>query len=373
MEANEEQEQDHTELVLGREIVRWNPLRPQPDGSSARVDNFGDLLGPLIAQRILWLNNVSPSVADSRRLLTVGSILHFARAGDVVWGSGVNGKVPGRKVGSTKLDVRLLRGPRSRAHLDNMGAKAPRLFGDPALLLPTLFPESRAWTAAKTRDVLVVPNLNDQSLFNNELPVISPRNDIWMVVRAIAQSKFIVASSLHALILADALGIPSRAVKPDAEHHTKYMDYYEGTGRTRVQLARTYNEALDLGPTVMGTYDVEGIYNSFPIDLWCKDTEESHANTAVPPVDEWKDIENNVADWESYSGDPTDDVLPALLRRCLRTALEAGADATSLLPAARSLIERIPFQSLAPRLTADEKSLLEELTSTSNPQQPISS
>ncbi|MGO4145612.1 polysaccharide pyruvyl transferase family protein [Paenarthrobacter sp. YAF11_1] len=374
MESKEDREQDHTEEVLGRSVVRWNPLRALPDGSSARVDNFGDLLGPLIAQRILWLNNINSGLADSRRLLTVGSILHFALPDDVVWGSGINGKVPGRKVGSTKLDVRLLRGPRSKSHLHNMGTSAPHLFGDPALLIPTLFPEVRGWTDVKTRDVLVVPNLNDKLLFDDELPMVSPRNEIWLVVRAIAQSKFVVASSLHALILADALGIPNRAVKPEAEHHTKYMDYYEGTGRTRVQLARNYSEALDLGPTARGTYDIEGIYNSFPLDLWRPDAQKNHPHTAVPPVDEWKDIDNNISDWESYSGNPSDDVLPALLRRCLRPVRDDGSgNIEKPRQQALALIERLPHQSLTPRLGPEEKALLQDLTSAKETQQAIRS
>lgn len=361
MEAHEGQEQDHVESVLGREIVRWNPLRALPDGSMGRVDNFGDLLGPLIAERILWLNNVGPVATDKRRLLTVGSILHFAREGDVVWGSGINGKVPGRKIGSTRLDVRLLRGPRSRSHLMNMGVQVPTLFGDPALLIPTLFPDIRAWSDVKTQDVLVVPNLNDGDLFDDKLPTVSPRNDVWLVVRAIAQSKFVVASSLHALIIADALGIPSRAVKPAAEHYTKYMDYYEGTGRTRVRLAHNINEALDLGPVGAGTYDIEGLYNSFPLDLWGHAGQDHSPRTAIVPVDEWTDIANNLADWESYSGDQADYVLPAILRRCLKAVADSPQD-ESARPRARSLIKRLPVEVLTPRLAGEEKDLLRALT-----------
>ncbi|MEV7606242.1 polysaccharide pyruvyl transferase family protein [Paenarthrobacter sp. NPDC089322] len=369
----EEHEQDHTESVHGREIVRWNPLRTLSDGSQARVDNFGDLLGPLIAQRILWQNNISSGTPDDRRLLTVGSILHFALPNDVVWGSGINGKVPGRKVGSNRLDVRLVRGPRSKSLLQSMGANVPQLYGDPALLIPTLFPEVRAWTEQKTREILVVPNLNDQDLFDDGLPIVSPRNDVWLVVRAIAQSRFVVASSLHALILADALGIPSRAVKPAAEHYTKYMDYYEGTGRTRVQLARNYSEALDLGPTATGTYDIEGIYDSFPLDLWLKNYAVRSPRTAVPPVSELKDIENNIADWESYSGDSSDYVLPALLRRSLGAVAGTSADDGPLSETIRSFIQRMPFESLIPRLNDEEKELLSGLEIKQGALQQVSS
>ena len=50
--------------------------------------NFGDLLGPQIVSRLLERNGIAAGTPPARRLLTVGSVLHLAHAGDVVWGSG---------------------------------------------------------------------------------------------------------------------------------------------------------------------------------------------------------------------------------------------------------------------------------------------
>ena len=49
-----------------------------------------------------------------RRLLAVGSILHLARDNDVVWGSGVHGKIVVRRHQFKQLDAREVRGPLTR-------------------------------------------------------------------------------------------------------------------------------------------------------------------------------------------------------------------------------------------------------------------
>src|SRR5262245_34695642 len=57
--------------------------------------NFGDYLSSVIVSKMAadagcFLDEERPVPV---RLLGIGSILHFARDGDVVWGSGVNGKI----------------------------------------------------------------------------------------------------------------------------------------------------------------------------------------------------------------------------------------------------------------------------------------
>ena len=84
------------------EVVHWNPVRPivsAPFGSVIRakrpIGNFGDLLGPVVVDRMLASRGITSRAAPvPARLLAVGSILQYARTGDTVWGSGINGKVP---------------------------------------------------------------------------------------------------------------------------------------------------------------------------------------------------------------------------------------------------------------------------------------
>ena len=74
------------------EVYGWNPVRPRFRGPIGRripikraVNNFGDLIGPLVVRLLLERRGVRESAGSGRRLLSVGSVLHFAHDGDTVW------------------------------------------------------------------------------------------------------------------------------------------------------------------------------------------------------------------------------------------------------------------------------------------------
>ena len=46
---------------------------------------------------------------------------------------------------------------------------------------------------------------------------VNPLAPLWEVIRHIAQSEFVVASSLHGIIVAEALGVPVRPLGSRAE------------------------------------------------------------------------------------------------------------------------------------------------------------
>ncbi|WKK72506.1 hypothetical protein Q0F99_06060 [Rathayibacter oskolensis] len=141
-------------------VYSWNPRRNKLPvlrrfQVGPRVKNFGDLLGPVVVQGILKERGVGPALRrpGSGTVMAVGSVMHKAHDGDIVWGTGVNGKVALALHDFTRLDVRAVRGPRTREWLrENKGIEAPAIYGDPALLLPTLFPGSgRARRPSATR------------------------------------------------------------------------------------------------------------------------------------------------------------------------------------------------------------------------------
>jgi pyruvyltransferase len=258
------------------EIFAWNPRHnklPRPFRDrfiGPRTNNFGDLLGPLIVQAICDREGLGwHAPARPGRLITVGSVLHVAGDGDVIWGSGVNPSVrPGRHR-FTALDVRAVRGPRTHAYLADRGQDAPAVYGDPALLLPDLFPVLARWSETKAHDVTVVPNLHDWDRLKDHPRAVNPRSGLWHVLRTIAQSELVIASSLHGVIVAEALGI-SATLLSGHEKPLKYQDYYGGTGRPMPTPAVTLDDALRRPaetPDLSG-WDRDALYRAFPTDLW---------------------------------------------------------------------------------------------------------
>lgn len=255
--------------VQGIAVAYWNPTRADRDGISRPVNNFGDLIGPRIVAELIKQHGFDGRATDPRRLFSVGSILHFANAGDVVWGTGINGKAQRASTGFPRMDVRAVRGPATRRRLRAQGIDVPAVFGDPALLLPRVMPDLLEIARAEpTRDVTIVPNLNDFDPGDPDPRIIDPRAPLDHVLATIASSRLVVGSSLHAIIVAESLGRPARAVRSRHEHFLKYFDYYAGTGRMGVHVAGGVDEAVALGGVAPGMDRTAELESAFPVDLW---------------------------------------------------------------------------------------------------------
>lgn len=258
------------------ETFAWNPrhnMLPRPFRDrfiGPRTNNFGDLLGPLVVQGICDREGLGwHAPARPGRLITVGSVIHVASDGDVVWGTGVNPSVRPGRYRFSDLDVRAVRGPHTHAFLAERGQDVPAVYGDPALLLPDLFPMLARWSSTKTHSLAVVPNLYDWDRLKGHPHAVSPRSGVWHVLRTIAQSERVVASSLHGVIVAESLGIPATLLSGH-EKPLKYQDYYEGTGRPLPSAAVTLDEALrrPAEPPDLSSWDSDALYRAFPTDLW---------------------------------------------------------------------------------------------------------
>lgn len=237
--------------------------------------NFGDYLSQILVERI-----VDRPVEvfyrhpknKKKKLLAIGSILSFAVDNDVVWGSGINGKLLRKdQYTFTTLDVRAVRGPLTRQYLyDNFGIEAPEVYGDPALLFPYFFPEFQK-SANPSSDYIVIPHYTELNMFPKEgNPHIVYPTDPWdEVINRILDSNLVIASSLHGLIVAEAYGIPARLLKvTDHEPMFKYCDYYYGTNRPHFQYATSVEEALMMGGETPFECDLERLYEAFPSEFW---------------------------------------------------------------------------------------------------------
>lgn len=254
------------------QVVHWNPRAGIGPGRllsrvrlGRRIGNFGDLLGPLVVDRIRELRGLGPERSHAERLLTVGSILHFAREGDVVWGSGVNGKMPQDHY--PRLDVRAVRGPLTAERLSSAGIPVPPVYGDPALLLPHLWTDDELGIARGTGGTVLVPNLHDRARFPAD--AVNPRGDVLGCVRTIASADLVVSSSLHGVVIADAYGVPAVLVASATEPTFKYEDHYRGTGRPLPATASTWHEGLSSRPAPpIASWQPGPLLDAFPADLW---------------------------------------------------------------------------------------------------------
>lgn len=231
--------------------------------------NFGDHLADIITARVLAIRGYHPveEVPKARRLFTIGSVLHFARSGDTVWGSGINGKIPAERHVFRHLDVRAVRGPRTANWLRERGIAVPEVYGDPALLLPHIF--GKRFASRPMRKAVFVPNLNDLTSMQSPIPVVSPLRGWNHVIAQILEAEFVLASSLHGLIIAEAYGVPARYVRlTEKEALFKYEDYVLGSGRESLEFARSIPEALEMGGMPAIRWDPEPLLAAFPYDLW---------------------------------------------------------------------------------------------------------
>ncbi len=269
--------------IYGVEVGFWNPDRATNSNRAYPVDNMGDLLGPLIVQLMLASRGITPNnpvpdnsnPATTKRLLTVGSIAHFAERNDVLWGTGINGKALARSPHGLELDIRAVRGPWTAAELTHHGYDVPTTYGDPALLLRDLMPAIPRYRELCGRR-LIVPNFNStpdylqrvQEFERQGLTVLSPQTPLFIALSAIAHAEFVIGSSLHAIAIADAYGVPARIVASDTEPAFKYVDYLLGSGRYQTVMAKGVMEALDLGGHESAQTDNAALLEAFPWDLW---------------------------------------------------------------------------------------------------------
>jgi pyruvyltransferase len=258
---------------LSVEVVHWNPYLYREKTRFARfgpkVNNFGDLLGPVIVDEMLKTAGINGKTAQSaHRVLAVGSIMHLASEGDVVWGTGMNGKKLTTELPFQQLDVRAVRGPRTQAVLESKGIATPSVFGDPGLLVGQLWSREELAGNEPRRPFTVLPNFHDFPLSPKTAETVNPTGKLWKVIAKIAASDLVVGSSLHGIVIAESLGIPARLVLSKTEPLFKYQDYYEGTGRTGFSPANSVAEALQLGGERLPAWDPAPLRDAFPYDLW---------------------------------------------------------------------------------------------------------
>jgi len=198
-----------------------------------RAQNFGDTLTPVVLEHFLGEPVEFSSGNEAGRIVGIGSILHHALPGDIIFGAGSNR--PSRQVDGTGIRFLAVRGPLSRSQVVN--AEVPEIYGDPAILLPLVY--DRPMQKKFRRGI--IPHYVDFKHGNPPTPgagetLIDIQAPWKEVIDRIRECESISSSSLHGIIAAEAYGIPTtwekwsdRIIGGDY----KFQDYFLGTGRER--------------------------------------------------------------------------------------------------------------------------------------------
>ena len=256
-------------------LYYWKPTKGINFGDELSLDIVSKLLEKAGGRAAPLVNRCADYRRYSRRLLAIGSILHKCQRGDVVWGSGINGKRSAYEYDFTRVDLRAVRGPLTRRMVLANGGRCPEIYGDPGLLVADLFPEIKQHKERPIEfSVSLIPNINDMTILDGsnqnvrDLHIISPTKSWRQVAMEIQASEFVVSSSLHGIILADVFGVKCRPLLSLFESLFKFEDYFLSTHREGVRSARTVTEALELGAIEKPRFNIDPLLKAFPRDIF---------------------------------------------------------------------------------------------------------
>jgi pyruvyltransferase len=219
--------------------------------------NFGDFLSFKLVSALSGSGVRIAGHQEKGKFLAIGSILWSLQDQDVIWGSGAHreGQVPSRQIANCFA----VRGPLTLAELRKAGVvgnDCDPLFFDPGILLSLLYPDLNKFEQVSGKTV-VIPHYTDVIRVKQwlrqtgvSLDVIDPLDHPYKVAKQIVQAERVISSSLHGLIFADAFGVSAVPLRLDGNREPtfKYVDYYEGSGRSAPRFSADLSEALDRNP-----------------------------------------------------------------------------------------------------------------------------
>ena len=198
--------------------------------------NWGDALNPYLLGRLTGCEIAARGNEDCEpgpHLLAIGSILQWANADSVVWGTGA--MLADVMLACRPRRILAVRGPLTREICLRSGLDCPAVYGDPALLMPDVYQPRSVRGGA----LGIIPHYVDHdSAFVARcraagLTVINVFSRIESFVEQVARCSGILSSSLHGLICADAYGVPSRWIHISdgvVGNGFKFRDYYASLG-----------------------------------------------------------------------------------------------------------------------------------------------
>ena len=266
--------------------------------------NFGDEASEQLVAKLTG-GKPRPNLPGERKLLAIGSVLHRANSGDIVWGSGLKSENALDNHPGGDILVTAVRGPMTLDVLKRAGWDTSRVteMFDPGVLMQYLWAnevKKQSASANQSRGkIRILPHFRDEIVFkrwHHELvdSFISADNDPLTVLKQMIGAEIVYSSSLHGIIFAESLGIPAIWLdSPGKEGHFKYLDYYAGTGRYGIKAAANLGEALKMSPPELPKFDYEKLLATFP----AKEIEELK-NNSRPGVEDLLWAAHGVKDFD---------------------------------------------------------------------------
>jgi len=239
--------------------------------------NFGDILGLTISQKLLPECNfkiVKPyEDCEQLNLVAIGSIIKGADINSLVWGAGFIDS--NEYLRSKPKAIHAVRGPLSNKKIQLQGLKPAKVLGDPACLIKLLF-DKNIETHYKYG---VIPHYVDKkdprvelASRNEDVLIIDTQRDPEIVIDEIKSCRYILSSSLHGLICADAFDIPAVYLKLSdklAGDGFKFIDYFMSCGRNDhtpyiAEDSINFNKALTKIENFKNKIIVNDLKDSFP-------------------------------------------------------------------------------------------------------------
>ena len=189
--------------------------------------NFGDAITPIILD---YFNVDYEYVSDDTfNMLCIGSHISLAKNNTIVLGSGIKQITD---YINPYAKYYFVRGPITKGLIEQKGKNCPEIYGDAAVLLPLIRNSS-----IKKHEYGIVPHWtqyeNTKTLYPNE-NVINPVTDcVNNVIDKITECRYILSSSLHGIIVANAFDIPTAWVdlgKIERDDDSKFKDYFYSIG-----------------------------------------------------------------------------------------------------------------------------------------------
>jgi pyruvyltransferase len=161
--------------------------------------NVGDAITPYILEKLSIPFQYTDWGIKEEHYIMCGSILPASNEHTIVWGAGIAQDAEDI-IWTQPKQICAVRGHLTRRMLLSKGIDCPKVYGDPAMILPLLYSPK----IEKKHYIGFVPHIIDRHLFTDFIDITQP---VEKFIDSILECETIVSSSLHALIIADAYGV----------------------------------------------------------------------------------------------------------------------------------------------------------------------